>query len=301
MIHPKYLSKHDWIQAEILSACDILGIEAAREFRGKGWRADVFVPNNGRPIAFEVQLSPQSLKKTLERQAKFERDGIIGCWLFENPVSKLNNERPDLPLFYVENDNYTSLLVNLGDRRKVELHMFLENFISNNIRFNSVAKTHTKQLVNLVFYDMPCWKCGEMNQLYYVDSLFSSSCNAKIRPKEMMWESNSTEYRQEIVELASKFIENRKDLNLKLGQIKKRYSNTIEDSYTSFGCYNCDSLFGDWFVMKAKLELKYEPKELTCQGEIDLGESVELDIPHWCFPNNGQFCEKEIKTVANKA
>jgi hypothetical protein len=284
------IRKHDRIQREIVSACRDLGIEAIQEHSGKGWRADVFVPNSDKPIAFEIQLTPQTLKRTLERQAKYIRDGIIGCWFFENPVSKLNEERPDLPLFYVEDTAGSNLQVNLGDRRKVDLHTFLQNFISNNIQFKPIAITKTKQLVNLVFYEMECWKCHELNHLFYVENPFYSACNAKIKPAEALWESNSIEYRPEIIQLAQKFIESRKDLNLKLGQIKERYSKTVENSYMSFGCYKCDSIFGDWFVMEAKIDLMYVPNELTHQEEIELKEIFELPIPHWCFPDNNQFC-----------
>jgi hypothetical protein len=278
---------------EIVSACNDLGIEAFQEYGGKGWRADVYIPNNGDPIAFEIQLSSQSLNKTIQRQSKYIKDNILGCWLFENPVSKLNEERPDLPLFYVEDRKDSNLQVNLGDRRKVNLHVFLENFISHNIQFRTIAKTKAKQLVNLVFYKMECWKCHELNYLYYVDSSFNSACNAKIKPAEALWESNSMEYRPEIIELAQKFVESRKDLNLKLGQIKKRYSKTVENSYTSFGCYKCDSIFGDFFVMEAKIDIMYEPKELTYQGEIELNEIIKLHVPHWCFPDNRQFCDNK--------
>ncbi len=293
MDNPNNIRKHSRIQMEIVSACRNIGIEAIQEYAGKGWRADVFVPNNGKPIAFEIQLSPQSLRKTIERQSKYIRDGIIGCWLFENPVTKLTEEMPDLPVFYVEDEKDSNLLVNLGDRRTVDLQIFLENFISNNIQFKYVAKAKAKQLVNLVFYEMECWKCQEMNHLFFVDSLFYSACNAKIRPNEALWESNSMEYRPEIIELAQKFIESRKDLNLKLGKIKNRFSKTVNNSYTSFGCYKCDSIFGDYYVMEAKIDIMYGPKELTYQGEIELMESIELPIHHWCFPDNKQFCNEK--------
>lgn len=290
MDNPRNITKHDRIQLAIVAACHDLGIEAIQEYGGHGWRADVFIPNNHNRIAFEIQLSPQSLKKTLERQSKYIRDGIIGCWLFEKPVKKLTEERQDLPVFYVEEKEDSTLHVNLGERRKVDLHTFLENFISNNIQFKETAITKTKQLVNLVFCEMECWKCHEMNHIFFVDTPFYSACNAVIQPEEALWESNSMEYRPEITELAQQFVKNRKDLDLKLGKIKKRYSKTIEDSYTSFGCYNCDSIFGDWFVMEAKIDIMYGPKELTFQGEIELNGKVELPIPHWCFPDNKEFC-----------
>ncbi len=301
MINPKFLKKHDWIQAEILSAFHDLGIEAKPEYRGQDWRADVFVPNDGQSIAFEVQLSPQSLKRTLERQSKYLRDGITGCWLFENPVSKLNDERPDLPLFYVEEGSQQELLVNLGDRKKVELKFFLEIFIKNNIKFRNIAKTDTVQNVKLVFYPMECWKCKEINTLYYVDTVFYSACHAEIRPDETLWDSNKPEYIPEIIQLANKFAQERPDLNLKFGTIKERYSNTVQSSYTAFGCYKCNSIFGDWFIMEAKLEYKYVTDILSLQEEIEISKVYELDIPHWCFPENNHFCEKKEKnTLVNK-
>lgn len=77
------ITKHNRIQMQIISACERLGIDARQEYSGKGWRADVFIPNDTRPIAFEIQLSPQSLSKTLQRQSKYIRDEILGCWFLK--------------------------------------------------------------------------------------------------------------------------------------------------------------------------------------------------------------------------
>lgn len=281
-------SKHNEIQMQIMNVCQNLEIEANREYRGKDWRADVFVSNNSKPIAFEIQLSPQTLKKTLERQAKYERDGILGCWLFETPIPKLNKERPDLPVFYVESNNNKELYVHLGDRRKLELQEFLFNFISNKIQFRKTAVTQKRQLVDFVFYEMACWKCKHVNHLYYVDKPFLSACNAKIRPEEALWESNNIEYRPEIIDAAKSLL---KRLNLKLGEIKPRYSQTVEKSYISFGCYNCDSIFGDFYVFQTKIDLLYDPDKTIHSQEVDLEENISIpNIDHWCYPENGQFC-----------
>jgi hypothetical protein len=108
-------------------------------------------------------------------------------------------------------------------------------------------------------------------------------------PDESLWDSSNIEYRPEIIELAKKFIESRKDLNL--SQIKNRHSNTVGHSYISFGCYKCDSIFGDFYVMEAKIDVMYQQNNLTFKGEIELKETIELPaIPHWCFPDNNQFC-----------
>jgi hypothetical protein len=286
------IKKHDRIQMQIVSTCHDLGITAKQEHRGKGWRADVFIPRSEKPIAFEIQLSPQSLSKTLTRQSKYSQDGILGCWLFENPVPKLNNERPDLPFFYVEDTEDSNLLVNLSDRRKIDLRTFLENFLSDNIQFKSIAKTKSLQNVKIVFYEMTCWKCKELNHLFFVETPFYSSCNANIKVEEGIWDSSSIEYRPEIIDFATKFVHDSKDLNLNLAQIKERFSHTVGDSYMSFGCYKCDSIFGDFYVMDAKMDAIYDTSLISHQGEIELKDTYELNIPHWCFPADKRFCDE---------
>jgi hypothetical protein len=282
------IRRHDKIQEKIMSACRDIGVEAIQEYRGRGWRADVFVPRGDRPIAFEIQLTAQSLRKTIERQSKYITDGIIGCWLFDNPIPKLIEERPDLPVFYVE-EKESDLIVNLGNRRKIDLTSFLKNFIFDKIQFRPAARAKKRQQVNLAFFAMKCWKCGETNHLFYVESPFYSSCNAVIRPEEALWESLSIEYRPEIIDLAERFVQSKTDL--RLGQIKMRYSNTVQHAYMSFGCYKCDSLFGDFYVMDAKMEAVYDDEKITHTGEIELTHDIELaDIPHWCFPDDGHFC-----------
>ena len=87
---------HEQVQYQILDICTSLGLSAQTEYRGKDWRADVFVPIDERKYAFEIQLSPQSLRKTQERQAKYIRDGIVGCWLFEKEPARQKSEMEDL-------------------------------------------------------------------------------------------------------------------------------------------------------------------------------------------------------------
>ena len=45
--------------------------------------------------------------------------------------------------------------------------------------------------------------------------------------------------------------------------------------------------------MEAKIDEMYGPKELTFQGQIELTETIQLPIPHWCFPENEHFCSND--------
>ena len=64
------ISKHDLIKAAVSSACNDLGFLSIQECRGKDWIADVYVASDSGKFAFEIQMSPQSLNRTLERQEK---------------------------------------------------------------------------------------------------------------------------------------------------------------------------------------------------------------------------------------
>jgi len=286
-------SKHDLIKAEIFLACNDLGFYATQEYNGKGWRTDVFAVKDTKKIAFEIQISPQSLKKTLERQEKYIRDEIIGCWLFERSPAKLTDERPELPLFYVTEQKGKMFSVSISGRKEIPLHNFLEQFLSGNIKFCKIACTSPEQKVKLVFYEMECWQCKEMNHIYFVETNFYSACNAVIHSSETLWGSDKNEYRPEIISLAKEFTKMEQGSQIKLGAIKQRFSNTIQGSYMSFGCYNCDSIFGDWYVMEAQLEAVYGFGQVaTIEGKVKLNEKFDLPIPHWCYPCEMPFCDE---------
>ena len=46
-------------------------------------------------------------------------------------------------------------------------------------------------------------------------------------------------------------------------------------------------------LLEAKYEIMYAPKELNCEGLIELKESMELPVLNCCYPDNGQFCDEK--------
>jgi hypothetical protein len=285
-------SLHSQIQSEVLAACKHLEYQTAEEHRGAGWRADILAVKGSKEVAFEVQLSGQSLRRTLERQLRYSREGVVCCWLFQRSIPKLLEERPDLPLFCVSGGSDNAFRVSLSDRKEMPLHAFVEGFLEGRIRFCTVAWTRSDQPVRLIFYEMKCWKCQAINHVYYVDATLRAACNALIRPEESLWESNRMEYHPEIVGAARRYLTTDLGSNLRLGEVKPRYSRTVDASYTSFGCYRCDSIFGDWFVADAEMEARYGFGQVAVLEEtIRLEHPVELPIPHWCYPESGDFCD----------
>lgn len=284
----KYVSLHDQVKRQILLACNSLGFQAKEEYRGKDWRADVFVLGNGAKYAFEVQITRQSLNRTLERQEKYKRDGIIGCWLFQKEPSRQNVEREDLPLFKIGNSE-GQVTVSLKDRKTLHLDRFISDYLQSKIKFCQTL--NTLPMVEIIFVEMGCWKCGVVNHIYYVGP-FATPCNTTIRYQEQMWNSDKLVFKPEIMSKVNEYANCEQGKRLNLATIKNRYSKSTGDSYMSFGCSECDSIFGDWFIHEAIIEAWYGAGVIDKTSfEITSDLDLRKDIPHWCHPGEHEFCE----------
>lgn len=284
--------RHLAIKRGVLAACARAGVDAKAEARGKGWRADVLAPTSGLPVAFEVQLSPQGLAKTIERQERYLRSGVAGCWLFleGKKLRNLNAERPDLPLFFVSQDGSGEFTVSLGDRRILSLELFTSEYVRGRIRFCSDAVSKPTQELQLLFYEMPCWNCGKVNHPYMLGRPFKASCNAVAHPQETLWGSSKSEYRPDVVFAAERFAAQHPGVPLSLPSVSVRYSKTVGHEYLSFGCRSCDSIFGDMYIMEAEMEIRYGGAIAEGNVAVAMTDIFSKPIPHWCYPEEGSYC-----------
>lgn len=276
-------------QNAIVKACKSANIPVEKEYRGKGYVADVMAFANDKKYAFEVQVSPQSLKRTEERQQKYLLDNAIACWLFEKEPARQKEELEHLPIFRII-EKLNGLNVSLKGRKTLPLDVFVRDFIGGNIKF-----CHTLNplpIINVNFIEMRCWKCGTMNHIYYITP-FHSSCNTEIIKKdERLWANEKFAFHPEIIKHIRQYQQTEKGRKLVIGNIKQRYSKTIDSSYMSFGCAKCDSIFGDWFVNEAILDTWYGDGVIDSYSfKVDFDLNMRQNIPHWCHPGEHDFCE----------
>lgn len=278
---------HLMAQNAILETCSQLNYPAQMECHCDGYIPDVMVFVGNTKYAFEIQITPQSLKRTLDRQARYTRDGIIGCWLFEKEPSKIHYEMEELPLFKIEvEDNL--LFVSLKGRKRLPIDVFIRDYLNGRIKFCHQIKPLPIVTVNFIEY--PCWKCGTLHYIYYLDN-FHTACNIQITANDHLWSDNKTMFDSKIVKAIQDYAKTEKGSHLVLPTIKERYSHTVGKSYMSFGCSKCDSIFGDFYIHEAIIDTIYEDSKDSYSFEASIDLNTPLHLPHWCHPGVNDFCE----------
>ena len=249
---------------------------------------------NDTKYAFEIQNSPQTLKRTLERQSKYERDGVVGCWLFTyekvRKSPKENQELENLPLFNVFIQN-GEVWVSLKDRKTLLLRDFLYDFLNGRIKF--CHKIKALPIADLNIIETECWKCHEIYHIYGLNQ-FRTACNTEIydHEKDQLWGNKELLFNPEVIAKVKEYALSKTD-KINLSVIKERYSNTVGKSYMSFGCPKCDAILGDWYYMHDALFASAYGDGVVDRVELGLEKDLNItqELPHWCHPGEHDFCE----------
>lgn len=142
---------------ELYEGCIAAGWQATTEESGPegDWRADVLASRGQRRVAFEIQWSPQSEVRTIERQQALARDGVRGCWLFRRtPIAIPQEATPAFQLLPLAGGK---LQVTLG-QEAYSLAEFAGLMLSGRVRFRPEVTAHFKNVACRVRRDH-CPKC----------------------------------------------------------------------------------------------------------------------------------------------
>lgn len=304
--HKKGEAPEDWkpespqhlkAKNEILLACRDSGWFASSEVARGEWIADVLAENGDSKIAFEVQWSPQTFERTKERQDHYKKSGVRGCWFFKNPPREARDWNKnvialkELPLFQLIECPSSDLYIEF-DNTCIPLRDFVKLLLSKQLKFCRGYTSSEVQSIEIVFWETSCWRCGTNQHVFHATGAFGnliSRCN-----NEMRHSYSKLEFHSSILKEVYKILKSEEGKDLKLGQIKKRYSKTVKSSYLSFGCYECDALFGAHFMREEILFNAYNNPEGTVKfiKPIELTPAINDErSPHWCYSQTGQFCE----------
>lgn len=300
-VHSKSDSTCDWkpetpehlkSKIEIVKACHENDWKAIPEFSEKDWRADVLAVKNEMRIAFEVQWSKQTMEETKFRQQRYKESYVRGCWFFRTPPKTFKYDSSILsdnetPSFVIQKNDAGDIIVSFSNQA-IPLKEFVGNLLKRNIKYCEHYRLKPKQEVEIVVFETSCWKCKKPQHSYTVDQHLKSMCNQDMYLMGSMWDNDDIDKSPAIQKAIKEIMKSETDL--KIGEIKRRYSKTVHDSYLSYGCYYCDAIFGDFYLNTEKLDGLNDPNRRIFKRNLDLG-LITQEGPHWCHSVTNEFCE----------
>lgn len=255
----------------IQETCKKEGWSYHLNYKGKDWKADIVIEQHSSKYAFNICKCPRNIETVFKTMLE---DKTFGCWLLL-PIDRYVDYDNNTPCFKLSETNeqidvtlYSTYYYNKGV--SIELTDFIEAFIKGKIK---KATKMIAKYAEVIFINYPCWKCGADNHVYYIKSLQSEE-GVIITDVE----DDNIKFNPQLIKAIKSHIENNKEKNIRLGEIKQRYSKSMDDAYTSFGCINCDNIFGKIFVD----DIIYEDSYLGEKNLIDLGEHFfQIDANCW--------------------
>jgi len=112
----------------------------------------------------------------------------------------------------------------------------------------------------VLIFDYDCWKCDKTSNIYYI----GYPCGA----------SSEDSFNPDVVRFVKGLKKKDVGRELFVGDVKERYSRTVGYSYTSFGCYYCDSIFGDFYIFNEVDFWFYPGEEPSHMIVVDLPQEV---------------------------
>ena len=252
----------------ILCICKGIGLSVETKVKTDKWKADVVVDYGKYKVAFNVAKSPRNIE---ESYLAMREERVCGCWLLipsKNRFISLDK----LPCFII-NDNGNNIEVFLAGKREdnnaISLVDFIPSIISGKIKYADKVKI---KYVDVCFYKNECWKCHQVSDVYFVYKCVTE--NGIEIEKEIDCFTPS------IVSGIQQFIKEHPEMNLRMGEIKPRFSRTVHTAYPSFGCAYCDSLFGKFFLNDSLCELIYCTDSLP-KVRIEIRDTITVDANWW--------------------
>ena len=284
--------EHLRAKIDIIEACKENGWEAIPEYSETNWRADVLAIQNDKRIAFEIQWSKQTFEETKFRQNRYKEANVRGCWFFRTAPKELtdyngsilaNKEIPAFKIFKDENSNIIAQL----EKRQLPLKSLVDSLLKRQLKFCEHIRLKPKQDVTIVLFNASCLRCHRPQHLWTVYLNLLTVCNRNYAN----WPDDDIDKSPQIYEAVKQFLQTERGKHLKIGQLKKRYSKRDRKSYLSHGCFYYDEIFSDFFMDLDKKQARQKyPKSIRHKVEIEFGTMKENE-QHWCYSENGQFCE----------
>ena len=254
------------INSEIISIVEELakkhGWEFHKDVKGDSWNADIVLINDNNKIAFKLF---RRTKKMGEENEAMKKDEIKCCWFVnDNPQFNLYNHDGGLnTIFHVEIEPQYKVRVN--ELYDCSIEEFVAAVMNNKLH---VMHEVTVKSIAVRFKKLECYNCDAEHYIYIISKLYCEKGEI-INDGDGYYREELDELNPLVINSIKSFLNKHPELQYKMGEIKERHSNTMDESYMSFGCPNCDAIFGQYYLSEEKIydAYNYGTEDLYRMGD----------------------------------
>lgn len=268
IINFSHMKKEEIIKI-ILEEIKRIGLPVTTKVNTAKWKADIVVDYGKYKVAFNIGKNPRNIKETY---LAMHEERVCGCWLLlpsKNGFSPTIGDEPCFSLFD-KNGKLEVLLNKVWEEEiTIELSDFISSLIKGNIRHADKIKI---KYVDVCFYKKECWKCHRESDVYFVYKSISED--------DIEIEGGIENFNPNLIKGIKQYIKDHPEKGIALGEIKPRLSRTIQETYPSFGCAYCDSLFGKFFIQDSFAEMIYYANKLP-KARIEITDDIVVNVGLW--------------------
>ena len=262
------ISKTDFMAA-VLQICENKGWKYKKYYKANGWKADILISTENRSVAISAFNSSASATKSLPQIS------VEGLTWYGLILSTKKDDISGLSCFRLHrNEDAMEVVV---AENNVSLESFIKKALENKIEHLTKAKITA---VDVLFERVECYFCHEPHFIHYVRYLIDEKGKKRDLAYVDDYDLPDLRFGEEILEVIKYYIDSHPEKGIVMGEVKKRYSRTMEQSYMSFGCPKCDGILGDFYLNDLEACLIYETDEKK-MNRIQLKTPFEVKVNEW--------------------
>lgn len=257
-------AEHLMLKSLVATTIEQCGWSVETEVRGQtdqseDWIADVFATRGRAQIAVEIQWSRQMDADTYARQARYQRSGVRGLWLFKQADFPVDAAVPAMRVTQDENGQFgvtvssCESVIEDGFTHQVSAPIrlsvpdFIRHAFNGDLWFGLYRENST---ITATFCGafVKCWKCGGWTNVVAKVQISSADIHHVLNIP--LHELQDMPFLMAQLPLSSGVRDR------KIGKITKRYSKTEGGDYLANGCVNCNALQGKFFLQDVYHRLK---------------------------------------------
>ena len=229
--------------------------------------ADIYATDGKRRVVFEVQLSRQSLKETIYRHNKLQKNGLKPVWLFRHIPNALISDVA-IPAFEISNENGDFFL--RINKIKLGLDRAIKMLLNREVRFRKKLTYKKKQTADIYKFEMECRTCCKTTYVIGVHSYYAYRCGGNDYSMDLhdydLGKKLSLLQKQGVKEFYG------------IGLITEGVSPAYRFPYWSNSCKWCGTTIEKEILHKALLNyLRYEPDSDTKNSFRILQPSIQRE------------------------